>query len=112
MSDTTLGEDVNYIESPYSYNSKVDFVGNIISIQNVYLGGANAASRKDALSDYIKSIDAQLDAEVRAAIDNAIAKIEAIPFPFATNFTSTQAGDAVDACTDLAEVFLKVKKAL
>ncbi|MDR2841337.1 MAG: peptidase M75, partial [Paludibacter sp.] len=32
-------DDINYIESPYSYNSIVDFIGNIESIRNAYLGG-------------------------------------------------------------------------
>ncbi|MDR2423569.1 MAG: peptidase M75 [Prevotellaceae bacterium] len=106
------GDDVNYIESPYSYNSKVDFIGNIISIQNVYLGGANAANRKASLSDYIKSVNPNLDAQVRAAIDNAIAKIEAIPYPFALNYTNAKAGEAVDACVALNDVLALVKNAL
>jgi hypothetical protein len=106
------GDDINYIESPYSYNSKVDFIGNIKSIQNVYLGGADASKRGASISNYIKTIDLALDTEIKAAIDDAIAKIDAIPYPFAKNFTSTQAGAAMEACNDLAEVLGKVKQAL
>ncbi|MDR2804154.1 MAG: peptidase M75, partial [Dysgonamonadaceae bacterium] len=106
------GEDVNYIESPYSYNSKVDFVGNIKSIQNAYLGGADATKRGASLSDYIKTVDAALDAQIREAINNAIAQIEAIPYPFAQNFTSNQAGVAMDACSDLVDVLGEAKRAL
>ncbi|MDR0538125.1 MAG: peptidase M75 [Tannerellaceae bacterium] len=105
------GEDVNYIESPYSFNSKVDFVGNIVSIKNVYLGGIEG-KRGASLSEYIKSVNKELDTKINQAIDNAIAKIEAIPYPFAKNFTSAQAGQAMDACNDLAEILGEAKKAL
>jgi hypothetical protein len=105
------GEDVNYIESPYSYNSKIDFIGNIKSIQNVYLGGME--SRQGAsLSDFIKTVDLNLDIQIKDAINNAIAKIEAIPYPFAKNFTSAQAGVAMNACNDLADLLEKAKKLL
>lgn len=104
-------EDLNYIESPYSYNSKVDFVGNIKSIQNAYLGGIEG-KRGASLSDYIKTIDPALDTEVKEGMTNAIAKINAIPYPFAKNFTSSQAGEAMDACNDLADILTKAKLAL
>jgi hypothetical protein len=106
------GEDVNYIESPYSYNSKIDFIGNIKSIQNAYLGGADATHRGASLSDYIKTVDSALDAKVKEAINDAIAKIEAIPSPFAKNFTSPQAGAAMDACNELAEILAEAKQTL
>jgi uncharacterized iron-regulated protein len=106
------GEDVNYIESPYSYNSKVDFIGNIRSIQNAYLGGADASKRGASLSDFIKTVDSTLDTQIKEAINNAIAKIEAIPYPFAKNFTSVQAGKAMEACNDLADILGEAKKAL
>jgi iron uptake system EfeUOB component EfeO/EfeM len=105
------GEDVNYIESPYSYNSKVDFIGNIKSIQNVYLGGIEG-KRGASLSDYIKSVDADLDTKIKNAINDAIAKIEAIPYPFAKNFISAQAGEAMEACNDLSEILGEAKQAL
>jgi uncharacterized iron-regulated protein len=106
------GEDEHYIESPYSYNSKVDFIGNIRSIQNVYLGGADANGRGPSLSGYIRSVDAGLDDDIRSAIDTAIARIEAIPYPFAQHFTSTQAGAAMDACNELAEILAGAKQVL
>lgn len=106
------GEDVNYIESPYSYNSKVDFIGNMKSIQSAYLGGANASSRRASVSDYIKTIDAALDIRIKEAMDQAIAKIEAIPYPFDKNYISAQAGEAMEACNDLADILGEAKKAL
>jgi hypothetical protein len=106
------GEDVNYIESPYSYNSKVDFTGNIKSIENAYLGGADANKRGASISDYIKTVDSGLDTRIKNAINNAIAKIEAIPYPFAENFTSAKAGEAMEACNDLAGILGEAKGAL
>ncbi|GHT68047.1 hypothetical protein AGMMS50239_32300 [Bacteroidia bacterium] len=106
------GEDVNYIESPYSYNSKVDFIGNIKSIQNAYLGGADAGKRGASLSDFIKTVDSGLDTQIKDAIINAIAKIDAIPYPFDKNFTSVQAGEAMEACNDLSDILSEAKKAL
>jgi uncharacterized iron-regulated protein len=105
-------DDVNYIESPYSYNSKVDFIDNIKSIENAYLGGADANSRGASVSDYVKQEDAALDNTVRDAIKTAIAKIDAIPYPFAVNYASAQAGEAIEACDDLTNVLTEVKSLL
>ena len=95
-------EDKNYIESPYSLNSIEDFADNIRSIENAYTGSlAGDAS----VSDYIKSVNADLDSRVRAAITAAIAAIELIPEPFAKHATGQLAGKAVEACgDDLVEV--------
>jgi hypothetical protein len=106
------GEDVNYIESPYSYNSIVDFVGNIKSIENAYLGGADASKRGASLSDYVKTVDSDLDTRIKAAITTAIDKIDAIPSPFAQNFTSEQAGEAMEACNELAEILAEATATL
>jgi len=105
------GEDVNYIESPYSYNSKIDFIGNIESIRNAYLGGV-AGKRGASVSAYVRSVDADVDNEIIAAIDNAVTKIEAIPYPFALNYTSSQAGEAMEACNDLGIILIKAKTVL
>ncbi|GHV17240.1 hypothetical protein FACS1894169_12130 [Bacteroidia bacterium] len=106
------GEDPNYLESPYSYNSKVDFIDNIKSIENAYLGGISASARGVSVSDYIKIVHSELNTKVINAIANAIAKIEAIPYPFDTNYSSTQAKAAMDACNELADVLTEAKVAL
>lgn len=104
-------EDKNYIESPYSLNSIVDFTDNIISIQNAYTG----SNVDDAsISDYIQNIDPSLDAELKAAIDKAITTIKKIPEPFAK--TATSNADAKAAVTivgtDLVNVLGKVMATL
>lgn len=103
------GEDINYIESPYSYNSLVDFEDNIKSIANAYLGGADESNRGASVSDYVKSVNIQVDTDVRNAINNAIAKIKAIPFPFDTHYNTTQAGEAIDACATLTTALNNAK---
>jgi hypothetical protein len=105
-------DDEGYIESPYSFNSKVDFIDNIRSIENAYLGGASESARGASVSDYVKKEDAALDGKVRAAIQNAIAKIDAIPYPFAVNYASAQAGEAMDACAELTDALIEVKTLL
>ena len=99
-------EDKNYIESPYSLNSIEDFVDNIISIRNAYCG-TNAGDA--SVSDYVKSVDKDLDTELRRAIDEAIAAISAIPEPFAKTAGGSEAERAVKVVgTDLVNVLEKV----
>lgn len=102
----TTDEDRNYIESPYSLNSIVDFMENIVSIKNAYTGSNEGDA---SVSDYIKSMDADLDAECRAAIQTAYDAIKVIPEPFAESAKSSEAANAVKVVgTDLVEVLQKV----
>lgn len=102
----TNEEDKNYIESPYSLNSIEDFVDNIRSIENSYCGSRPGDA---SLSDYIKSVDPDLDVRLRNAVDNAVAAIQAIPEPFAKNATGVVAEKAVKAAgTDLNNVLVEV----
>lgn len=111
------GEDINYIESPYSYNSKVDFEGNIISIRNAYLGGpgdptALLAQEVPSVGLYIQEVDPALHKRLMDAMDDAILKIRAIPYPFAKNYASAEAGKAMDACNGLVNILEDAKRAL
>ena len=68
-------EERDYIESPYSCTSTIDFADNIISIRNAYEG---AQTGDYSISNYVYLHDAELDGKVRAAIADAIASIEKI----------------------------------
>jgi predicted lipoprotein len=103
-------DDKNYIESKYSYNSKVDFAGNIRSIQNAYLG-AISSSNSASVSTYLKAKNTALDSEVKAAINEAITKIEAIQ-NFEVNANSASTLSAMNACLMLLEKLEKAKVAL
>ena len=98
------GEDVTYIESPHSYMSITDFRNNIISIQNAYMGGIEGQRDEGkSLHSYLKSLNAGLDSQVLAAIDNALAKIDAMPAPFALHYSEAVNGEAVEACAALSD---------
>ena len=99
-------DDKNYIESPYSLNSINDFVGNIISIQNAYEGSlAGDAS----VSDYIKSVNPDLDTQVKNQIQTCIVAIKEIPEPFAKSASGAAAANAVTVVgTDLVDVLESV----
>lgn len=103
-------DDKNYIESPYSLNSINDFVGNIISIRNAYQG-SNAGDA--SISDYIKSVNPELDTKVKAQIEECIVLIKKIPEPFAKSATGPEADAAVTAVgTDLVDTLEEVMTAL
>ena len=98
------GEDVTYIESPYSYMSITDFRNNIISIQNAYMGGIEGQrDESKSLHSYVNSLDAGLDSKVIAAINTALAKIDAMPAPFALHYGDAANGEAVEACAALSD---------
>ena len=107
------GEDITYIESPYSYMSITDFRNNIISIQNVYMGGVEGQrDESKSLHNYVKALNAGLDSQVTSAIDNALAKIDAMPAPFALHYSEAANGEAVEACAALSEAISEVIDAI
>ena len=104
------GEDMNYIESPYSHKSIIDFHDNMISVENAYMGGIEG--RRDeskSLQAYIKSVNPSLDTRLVNAIKNAQDKISAMQSPFVQYYTDASAGEAMDACKELADVLTEAK---
>ena len=91
----------DYIESPYSCTSTEDFADNIRSIQHAYCG---AVAGDAAVSDYIKKQDSELDANVRKAIEESIAAIEAIQDFENTAKGNPQVKAAIDQVAALEEV--------
>jgi uncharacterized iron-regulated protein len=107
------GEDPTYIESPYSQKSIDDFYDNILSIQNSYMGGVEG--RRDeskSLHHFVADKDKNLDAEVVAAINEALTAIRGMKRPFVNNITDPSAGAASDACQRLDETMAKVTSVL
>jgi hypothetical protein len=95
------------VESWYSWNSIKDYSDNIISIKNGYCGrrGAiDAAVNATSWSAVVELTDADLNAEVNAAIDNAYTAIVSMNAPFRNNLTGDKVDAAMDACADLAEI--------
>lgn len=107
------GEDVHYIESPYSQKSIEDFYDNITSIEHAYYGGIEGSQSEDlSLHGYMKKINADLDARVIEAINNAKAKIKAMPRPFVKNYNNPANEEAILACQALDDILSEVNTEL
>ena len=102
-------EDKNYIESPYSLNSIVDFADNIRSIQNAYQGSKDGDK---SVSDFIASVNAEKDKELKDAITAAITAIGKIPEPFAEYATGQATKDAINAVTKVSDLLSEASKIL
>ena len=98
------GEDITYIESPYSHMSITDFHNNIISIRNAYMGGVEG-QRDESLSvhNYVNKGNPMIDAKIIQAIDEALSKIYAMPAPFVEHYSDAANGAAVKACAELSD---------
>ncbi len=107
------GEDVTYVESPYSQKSIIDFYDNITSVKNAYMGG-NEGERDETKSmhAYLKSINSDLDTRVMEAIDNALDKIDHMARPFVLNYSDPSAYEAIEACQALSDVLAEAKDAI
>ena len=98
------GEDITYIESPYSHMSITDFHNNIISIRNAYMGGIEG-QRDESLSvhNYVNKGNPMIDAKIIQTIDEALSKIDAMPAPFVEHYSDAANGAAVKACAELSD---------
>ena len=98
------GEDITYIESPYSHMSITDFHNNIISIRNAYMSGVEG-QRDESLSvhNYVNKGNPMIDAKIIQAIDEALSKIDAMPAPFVEHYSDAANGAAVKACAELSD---------
>jgi iron uptake system EfeUOB component EfeO/EfeM len=107
------GEDPHYVESPYSQKSIIDFHDNIISIQNAYMGGMEETRDVDrSLHAYIANGNTELDTRAVNAINDALAKINAMKAPFVQYYADASAGAAMEACQALSDVMAEVKEEL
>lgn len=107
------GEDVNYIESPHSWNSITDFYDNIVSVRNAYFGGLGATSAKaGSVSAYIAGVDKAADDALVAAIENCLKAINAMPHPFVKNYRDAKVKEAIDACDVLNNALEAVRQVL
>lgn len=104
------GEDSNYIESPYSHKSIVDFYDNVTSIENAYMGGIEGRQNTAAsLHAYLEKANPELDARCVKAIENAHKAINSMAAPFVLNYRDASAGKAIEALRELEEVLTEVK---
>lgn len=105
------GEDISYIESPYSQRSIHDFYDNITSVENVYLGGVEG-NRGASLHQYMQTHNKEMDAKVIKAIDDAKKAIISMKAPFVLNYKDAGCKTAMDACKALDETLSELKQEL
>ena len=111
------GEDATYIESPYAYNSITDFYDNIVSCKNALYGGIGATTpAANSLMQFCLNTDnATLKAQAQAVqtkLDDALAKIKAMKYPFATYYTDASCGAAIDALGELDDALGEMSETL
>lgn len=111
------GEDASYIESPYAYNSIVDFYDNIISCQNALYGGLGATTpNKESLIYFcLNAGNATLKTQaqtVQNKMDAALKAIDSMKKPFALNYKDASAKTAIDALDELDGALDELEKTL
>lgn len=100
------GEDANYIESPYAYNSITDFYDNIVSCKNALYGQTGATIPNDKSLIYFcqNAGNATLAGQANAVVSKleiALAKIKGMKAPFALHYTDASCKEAIDALGEL-----------
>jgi predicted lipoprotein len=99
-------QNVELVESQFSWNSLTDFRHNIGSTWNAYTGGYHLGTDGSGLDQVVRSRDAQLDDRIQAEIQDAMAAIAAIPEPFRNNLDQTALIVAAQqACNKIAATF-------
>ncbi len=100
------GEDPNYIESPYSKKSFIDFYDNVMSIKNSLYGGVNLSTpaEKSAMS-LLRSHNSALASSLDAALANALKALQDClqGSAFVDDPRAAKVKTAMDAINDLDE---------
>ena len=102
------GEDATYIESPYAYNSIIDFYDNIVSCKNALYGsmGATTPNEKSLIYFCQNAGNATLATQAKNVVtklDAALTKIKAMKAPFALYYSDSSCKVAIDALGELDE---------
>ncbi len=83
-----VAQDPSLEESPFSFNSMTDFINNIKSVQNVYLGKYTTDGK--GLEDLVRANNLSLDGTIKTKINSALAALNAITVPFGQAITTQQ----------------------
>lgn len=113
MGNAHSGEDINYIESPYSQQSFQDFIDNILSIQYSLYGASGAASAAShSLMAFFKDHGYGGASALQGALDASIAALEACQRKgaFVNIYQDDSVQEAMDAVNDLDDELVKASK--
>ena len=106
MGNAHSGEDVNYIESPYSKQSFQDFIDNILSIQYTLYGGAGRTSADThSLMSYFSKHNYSGASNLQKALESSLTALKACQAKGAfvdiyTDASVQTAMDAVNSCDE------------
>ncbi len=99
MGNAHSGEDVNYIESPYSHKSFQDFIDNMLSIQYTLYGESGATSAgENSLMAFFETYGYSGASTLESALSSAISAIEDCQAKGA--FVEIYADDSVQTAMD------------
>ena len=77
MGNAHSGEDINYIESPYSEQSFQDFIDNILSIQFSLYGARDASAPADkSILKLLKDMGYSDAGTIQAKLDGAVSALK------------------------------------
>lgn len=110
-------EDASYIESPFAYNSIVDFYDNISGCKYALYGavGAEMPNEKSLIYFCLNAGNATLKTQAQAVqnkLDAALSAIDGMKRPFALYYKDATAEAAIDALKDLDDVLDEMKETL
>jgi hypothetical protein len=106
MGNAHSGEDVNYIESPYSKQSFQDFIDNILSIQYTLYGGAGRTSADThSLMSYFNRHNYSGASNLQKALESSLTALKACQAKgaFVDIYTDASVQTAMDAVNGLDE---------
>ena len=106
MGNAHSGEDVNYIESPYSKKSFQDFIDNILSIQYSLYGSAGATTPgSKSLMNYFGNHGYSGASALQKALDNSVAALKSCQSKgaFVDIYTDSSVQTAMDEINVLDE---------
>lgn len=94
-------QDVEAVESQFSFNSRTDFANDIIGVLNVYLGDQqDLGTSGTGLNELVAQSDPELSARMEQEIMDAVAAILAIPQPFRDAILDPDAADEIEAAQE------------
>ena len=104
MGNAYTGEDPNYIESPYSKKSYVDFYDNIMSIKNSLYGGINLSTPDGkSIMNLLSTYNTTLGANLNSSLAKALQALQAcqVGAAFVDDPQAAKVKKAMDAINDL-----------
>lgn len=103
----------NYIESPYSKHSFIDYQGNILSIQNSLYGTMDGTQNANSIMSYLENHNYENAAALKSALKNAIAALQTCidsGIAFVDNPGHAQVGTAINAVQELDDQLQTAKQ--